>query len=631
MRLCTNLLILKGAAAFLCLATPVVGQSPSSSGENCSFRTDPDVFLGRQLRTHQELAERAGKTGRNYASAGARLTMPANEVPRRSFIDVEIFDKMAKAGVPSAKLSSDTEFLRRIYLDLTGRIPSPEDVRNFLADSSTDKRNVVIDRLLNSPEFTDKWTLWMGDLLQNAQVLANVNRQVGGRNSYHEWIRNSIASQKSLRDIAFELVAASGNNFVAEEAASNFTVGGRAVMGPIQDTYDLLLYQTASRFLGLGYYDCLLCHDGRRHMEQLSLWGTQSTRLEAQRMAAFFSRVQLQTPYNQDPANPLYQSFLVSERSTGNYALNTNFGNRPNRVAVGNIRSLDPEYRLGATPRTASWRAEFAENMINDPMLAINFANRIWKQMFNLGLVEPLDGLDPARLDPESPPPAPWQLQASHPRLLRMLASALVERNYNLREFVRLLVESSAYQLSSGYDGEWNVRIVPLFARHYARRLEGEEVHDAVVKATGVVQNYTIGGWDTPIQWAMQMPEPAEPRSNAGSRNFMNAFLRGNRDGQERSQAGSILQALGLMNDAFVNNRARVTASTTLRDIARNADNAAVTEEMFLLFLSRPPTSYEMEQAVTLLARTSNATQRNTAVEDLAWALINKAEFIFSY
>jgi len=129
----------------------------------------------------------------------------------------------------------------------------------------------------------------------------------------------------------------------------------------------------------------------------------------------------------------------------------------------------------------------------------------------------------------------------------------------------------------------------------------------------------------------MQLPEPAEPRGNGAVRNFMNAFLRGNRDGQERSQSGSILQALGLMNDAFVNNRVRITASQALRDISQNTDNAAAVGQLFLLFLSRPPSEYEKEQAVGLLARAANAAQRNTAVEDLAWALLNKAEFIFSY
>ncbi|MBK5291167.1 MAG: DUF1549 domain-containing protein [Acidobacteriia bacterium] len=606
-------------------------QQRQASGEDCGFRADPDAFLTRQLRAQNELAANTLKLGRFHAASNSK-TVDASSIPRKSFIDVEIFDKMAKAGIPSAGLSSDAEFHRRIYLDLTGRIPTPSEIRLFLSDSDPDKRTRLIDRLLYSPEFNDKWAMWMGDLLQNTLTQANVSRQANGRNAYHDYIRASLGTGKPLKDMVYEMLSASGNNYSAEGAASNFTVGGRAVMGPIQDTYDLLLYQTTSRFLGLGHYDCLLCHDGRRHLDEISLWGKEATRMDAHRMAAFFSRVNLANPNQADPTNPLFNSFVVTERATGNYALNTNFGNRPNRVFVGAIRAVDPEYRDGSKPPVNGfWRSELAENIIRDPMLPINFSNRIWKQMFNYALVEPLDGLDPARLDPDQPPPAPWALQGSHPRLLAMLARSMVDLNYDLREFVRLLAESSAYQLSSRYDGEWNAATVPMFARHYARRLEGEEVHDAIVKATGVFQNYTIGGFGEPLQWAVQMPEPLEPRSNGAVRTFMDAFLRGNRDNQQRSQAGSSLQALNLMNDAFVTNRTKVTASVILRDIARNQDNAAVVEEMFLLFLSRPPSQYEKDQSLAHLAKATNATLRNNAVEDLAWTLINKVEFVFSY
>src|SRR5207253_7543509 len=171
---------------------------------------------------------------------------------------------------------------------------------------------------------------------------------------------------------------------------------------------------------------------------------------------------------------------------------------------------------------------------------------------FGLGLVDPVDTLDPARLEPKSPPDAPWDLQATHPVLLEKLATAMRESNYDLRAFLKLLAQSSAYQLSSRYDGDWNLSYVPLFARHYARRLEGEEIHDAISKATGVFNKYTVSGFADPFQWAMQLPEPTEPASNGAAAIFMNAFLRGNRDTTFRNQASSILQQLNLMNDNFV-------------------------------------------------------------------------------
>jgi hypothetical protein len=173
--------------------------------------------------------------------------------------------------------------------------------------------------------------------------------------------------------------------------------------------------------------------------------------------------------------------------------------------------------------------------------------------------------------------------------------------------------------------------MVPLFARHYARRLEGEEVHDAIVKATGMFTPYTIPGWLEPVQWAVNLPEPVEPRSNGASANFMNVFLRGNRNTQFRSQAGSIVQQLYLMNDPFVTNRTRVASSSTLRAVSQNASNEAAVSELFLLFLSREPGESERGHAMNLLNQARTAAARTTAIEDLAWALINKAEFVYSF
>jgi hypothetical protein len=618
-------------APALVLAAALASNGEVSS-QNCSFRAAPDEFLGRQSRAVQETFDRSAKWNLRAASApNRRYSVSPWDIPRRNFIDVEIFDRIGRQGIPSAPLSTDEEFFRRVHLDLTGHLPSPSAVREFLSDSRSDKRNRVIDRLLYSPEFIHKWTMWLGDLLQNAQVLSNVNRQFRARNAYHDWIRAAIADQKPLKDIAYELIVAAGNTFHHETAASNYLLGALTPMGPVHDTWDNMLYQSAARFLGIGHYDCILCHDGRGRLDQLSLWGKRTNRVEAWQMAAFFSRTRLQPVRGND--DPDLGSYNVADLPTGNYTLNTNFGNRPFRTPIGPVRGLDPEYRInGWKPAPGShWRAEFAEFLIRDPMFARNFANRIWKEVFNLALAEPVDGLDPDRLDPARPPEQPWTFQATHPELLEKLAARLVETNYNLREYLRLLVESSAYQLSSRYDGEWKLDYVPLFARHYPRRLMAEEIHDAVVKATGSLPRYTINGWLEPVSWAMQLPDPAEPRGNREANNFMNAFVRGNRDTQPRSQAGSILQQLNLMNDLFVLNRIRVANSPTLRELSALASNAQVAEGVFLLFLSRMPSEEERKLALDHLSRARTAAQRNAAIEDLAWACINKLEFIFSY
>ncbi len=598
---------------------------------DCTFRADPDAFMLAQGRAWEAVSRRAVAFSRLLPRQAGAQPVAAGQIPRRNFIDDEIFGQLAALNVPSAQLSGDEEFLRRVSLDLAGRIPTAAEIHAFLADRAPDKRDRAIDRLIASPEFTDKWTMWLGDLLQNTLSSSNVNRQVDGRNAFHNWIRGAIADNKPLRDIAYEVVTATGRNFEYEGAAANWPVGATAPGGPIQDTYDAMLYRTAGTFLGLAHYDCLLCHNGRGHLDQISLWGGAITRLEAQRMAAFFSRLRMTR--QGDPAQPFYNSHLVSDAVAGTYDLNTNYGNRPNRVAPvvqgRPLVNVTPEYRAtGAAPPDIYWRAAFAENMLRDPMFARNLANRLWKQMFNLGLVDPVDTLDPARLDPSNPPPPPWSLQATHPALLEKLAQEMTRTYFNLRYFLGLLVRSSAYQLSSRYDGEWKLEYVPLFARRYPRRLEGEEIHDAIVRASGVDAKYSVAFWPDPVEWAIQLPEPVEPRSNAAAANFMNAFLRGNRDTQPRSQAGSILQQLNLMNDPFVVNRIKKLASPTIAAVTRLPTHEAMVEELFLRFLSRRPTDYERTRAVAYLAKTP---AHDAAVEDLAWSLINKVDFLFSY
>ena len=177
--------------------------------------------------------------------------------------------------------------------------------------------------------------------------------------------------------------------------------------------------------------------------------------------------------------------------------------------------SVNPAYRdTMAAPDGDDWRGAFAASLVQDPMFARNLANRLWKQMFGLPLADPVDGLDPARLDLAASPPEPWGFQATHPELLEKLAAELTKQDFRLRPFLRTLVQSSAYQLSSLVTGEWSEPGVPLFARHYPRRLLGEEVHDAITKATGALPSYTAQGLDS-VQWAMQLPDTSEPRNNA--------------------------------------------------------------------------------------------------------------------
>jgi hypothetical protein len=590
----------------------------------CTFQAGPDRFLSQQSRIHRGVFEAAKQF---KPPLMRKATANASEIPRLNLIDDAIFGKLESASIPSARLATDEEFLRRIYYDLTGHPPSPAEVREFVSNGDSGKRREVIDRLLYSPGFNDKWTMWLGDLLQNAAFPQNFDRQYFGRNAYYEWMLRAIAAERSMRDLALEAIAGTGNSYKAETGGVNFPLNGISAMGPVQDTYDNLAKITMSTWLGLSHYDCLLCHDGRRHLDQVSAWGAEGTRLEAMRLAAFFSRISLAKP-RLAATEFFYNSYDVGDARGGGYLLNTNSGNRPDRKSVDGSNTLDPVYRNGRKPDDGNYRQAIAAFVVDDPMFAVNFANRLWKEIFGLGLAEPVDSLDPYRLDPGNPPADPWTFQSAYPELLQQLAGEFKARNYNVREFVRLLVESNAYQLSSRYDSEWKIDYVPLFARHYPRRLEGEEIHDAIVLGTGIRAMYPITGLaDTP--WALRMPEPIEPRSNFAATSFMIPFFRGNRDSFFRVQDGSVQQQLNLMNDTFVLNRLRVASSSTLQSVAKITDNPQAIEEMFLLFLQRKPD--EREKAVALKFLAPAGSQRNTFIEDLAWVLVNKVDFLFNY
>lgn len=627
---------IRGVALLLCcllaagLTAEIRAQEvDTASWENCTFRNDPGAVELAASRVRRETYERALRATRRFTASDSPA--PAAELPRQNFIDDHILDRLQVEGAPAARLSSDEEFLRRVTLDLTGRTPSPADIRAFLADGSPDKRARVIDRLLDSEGFVEKWTMWLGDLLQNARFATNRSQQQAGRDAMHAWIRDSIASGKSFRDIAWETIATEGNNYDRNAPGVNFVVRSFAPMGPVQDTYDLMLVRTASTFLGMGHYDCLLCHDGRGHLDSVSSWGAYATRAEAQKMAAFFSRTQMQRYRTNDQSDPYYNSYFVTDRPAGQYDLNTTSGNRPARTAPNGVRGYTPVYRDGRAPDGGAWRESFARFMIEDPMFARNYANRLWKAMFNLALAEPVDALDPDRLDPATPPPPGWDFQASHPWLLEELARHSRENDFNLRETLRLIANSTTYQLSSRYDAEWDITKAELFARRIPRRLEGEEVHDAILRATATTPpggGYSIPNWPDRIQWAMQLPDPLEPRANRFVTSFLNSFQRGNRDTVQRDQAGSMLMMLEMMNSSLVNDRIRVANSPFLRSLRDQADAATAVEEMFLSFLSRRPTEVEKALALEALSQASSRTQ---GVEDLAWALINRVEFLFSY
>ena len=569
----------------------------------------------------------------------------ASDATPANLIDQYIFPAIDAAGVTPAGPTTDWEFMRRATLDLTGRIPDPERVITFVNDPSPTKRATLVDELLAKPEWVDKWTVYYADLYKNNSSNTQIKRFITGVTAFNDWIRASLSSGKPYDQMAREVIASNGVTSY-KTGQINFLVGGVVTGGPTQDVWDQQTTNITETFLGISHTNCLLCHNGRGHLDALSLWGSQTLRRDAWGLSAFLSRTEVtRTEVNPGVVNPAYWSVDTNTTKYKNdYPLNTTTGNRPARQPYVSpdtgktVSNANPVYLFtGERPQAGEdYRVALGRILTSDFQFARASANYMWEAFFGIGLVNPANQFDPARLDPDNPPSncvgdAPCTLQPSNPQLLNALAQYFIDSKYDVKGLQRLIVNSRTYQLSSSYDGTWNQSWTTLFARKMVRRLWAEELHDAITKSSQLLPAYKTADWG-PVSWAMQLPEPsATPDGTNGAvARFLDSFLRGDRDTEPRRPDGSITQALNLMSDPFVISRTRAATANGLlsKQIPVTVDNTALVNVLFLNVLSRYPTSTELAAAVKAIG---GATSRTAGFEDFYWSLYNKVDFVFNY
>ncbi len=611
---------------------PVIQITAEVTADNCTYLRNPEEY---ELSTELRHTMRSDSTGKFAMYMSALLapgpSLDAATVPRKNFIDDHIFNRMATAGIRSAPLASDEEYMRRVMLDLTGRIPSAADVESFAANTSPSKRDALVDSLIGTPEFIDKWTMFFGDLLKVNTTSAAITRFTQGRDAFYLFIKDALSTNKPYDQFARELIAATGDSFV--NGAVNWPVGNNVAMGPAQDIYDGHAVNSAGMFLGMNAVDCLLCHDGPRHLDEVNLWGATQTRQNMWGLSAYFARFRNQRQVVS--VNPNSSKYIVSDAATGEYTLNTTTGNRSPRQPVNGVTRVTPRYPFPTSASTAigtgeSRRQAVARQITGDLQFSRAIVNYIWEKFMVEAFVSPSNSFDIARLDAASPPPAGWTLQPTNPQLLDALARWFQTNRYDLRALMGLIAKSNAYQLSAVYPGTWNVSYVPYYARRYVRRLDAEEIHDAVVKATGIMPTPAYQfEFLPPVQWAMQLPEPREPRSNGGSAGFLNAFGRGDRDLNLRRSDGTLAQALTMMNNNFVMSRIHQSnqGSRVATLLAQTSDAQTIIRQLFLSTLSRQATAEELAMFAPSFQQSGNT----AAAQHLQWVLLNKLDFIFNY
>jgi hypothetical protein len=571
---------------------------------------------------------------------GGTQTYTYDKAHEAGSIDSYIWADFQKQGITPAPKTTDWEFIRRVSLDITGRLPKPDRVIAFVADTSSDKRSKLVDELLADPAWVDKWTMFLGDLYQNTQNKAStgLQRMPQGRNAFYKWIHDSLAANKAYNQIASELISDQSAN-TWEDGPGNWMLNAYITGGPNQDLMDQGTSFVFDTFLGMTHVNCVLCHNGRGHLDQLSLWGAQTTRYQGWQLASYLSKATW-TRVRPDPNNnnSYYWTTLDNARAT-DYALNTTTGNRPSRVAPAGCKSGQPCYYVppqyiftGDSPKPGeNYRVALARSVTNDFQFARATVNYLWAHFFGRGIVDPPDTFDPARLDPDNPPPAPWTLQPTNAALLNAIAQHFVDSGYDLKATMREIANSDVYQLSSRYPGNWNPEWEPYFARKFVRRLWGEEVHDAVVQSSGTLPSYTITGFTdqgfAKPSFAMQLPDITGPGGDATT--VLDNFYRGNRDDNPRRVDGSILQALTMMNNNFVVQRSKQTGTNSSLLIQQNISksNTDLVNNLYLTILSRMPSADEMKK----ISIPASGAARTTAVQDLVWSLYNKVDFVFNY
>jgi hypothetical protein len=658
-------------ASFYVVTSRVDAAEAVASSDALPVEHPECAFFGPQREHFMVAALNKARGGRGESPLGAMTRQVVGRLPdflpggshnhdgaigtSGDTIDSYVFADLQTRGIKPAESTNDYEFIRRVTIDLTGRIPTPSQVTAFVNDPTPSKRANLVEQLLASPQWIDKWTVFYSDLFRNSIRNSQITINNEGRNAFYKWIHDSLANGKPYNQMATELIAAQGTNNSDQNAGGpmNFLILHTQGGGPVQDVYDMQSAGVAEAFLGMAHMNCVLCHNGRGHLDSLSLWGGSFTRYQAWQFSSFISHTGMpgsQSPV--DPNNPKAGRLTYWALTTTNtdYPLNTTIGNRPARQPLpGGLKNVAPMYLDGASApsKGQDYRAALAHYVTSDMQFARAAVNYVWAHFFGIGIVDPPDQFDLARLDVNNPPPAPWTLQPSNPKLLDALARHFVDNGYNIKALIREIANSQTYQFSSRYAGDWNPTWEPYFARHFVRRLWAEEIHDSIATATGIVPNYTVAGFSNastiysvdspgfgPVSYAMQLPDVInEPDGGGAVSQFLDSFMRGDRDITQRKNEGSILQALNLMNDNFVESRIHSTGAAVQNGNLVAALNAKMSDtqlvnQLYLTVLSRYPSASELQTALVPLATNPN---HNQAAEDLFWALFNKVDFVFNY
>jgi hypothetical protein len=539
-------------------------------------------------------------------SEGGAGGVANGEFVPRNYIDELVLAQWRQMQLQPAPLASDSEFVRRVSLDLIGTLPTPDEVRGFLIATEPDKRAKLIDRLLDRPEYVDHWSVKWGDLLRVHR------RYVGdkGLGSFWSWVQQSVRENKPVDKLVRELLTAQGNVFSSGPVAFYF----------VDQKPDELAETTAQVFLGVRL-QCTKCHHHPfESWSQDDYFG----------LAAFFTRLDVKE--NNESG---LQGRFGGARSVRPIA--TESPKRKLAVTAAPHWFGSPPPALDGVADVRTLLADWITRPDN-PYFARSFSNRFWAYLMGRGLVEPLD--DHRATNP-----------ASNPALLDALASDFTAHHFDVKHLLRTICNSRVYQLASEFDVVRRGSPDPAVPRHsgdlrsaeglgqetkpqppdaegyfythcVARRIPAEVLLDAVNQATE--SREAFAGLPAGTR-AISLPDPAVPSY------FLTAFGRPLRNSPcecARTSQPDLTQALHLVNSPAIHQKVVAETGRVARLLKASRPDADLIEELYLSTLARLPTPAERQTITELLAE---APSKKEGFEDLLWTLLNSSEFVFNH
>lgn len=508
--------------------------------------------------------------------------------PRNNFIDEHVLRKLGELNLPPSSGISDNEFIRRLYLDAAGILPTPEEVKRFRADTSANKRAKLIDELLERPEFVDYWTYKYSDIL----LVSTRKLPQPAMWAFYRHIRQSVADNKPWDRFAKDLLLSGGSTL--HQGGGNFFVLHKDVAE--------LSESTAVTFMGMSI-TCARCHN-----HPLEKW----TQDQYWSMANLFSRVGMK---NGDRTGEV----LLQANTTGDALHPRRNIAMPPTPLDGEAMSLDS---------IADRRAHFVSWLTSpkNPYFAKAMVNRVWKNFMGRGLVEAEDDLR------ETNPP-------TNRELFDALSADFVGHEFDVKHLIRTIVNSAAYQRSAK-SVKGNEADDRFYSRYLIRRMSAEVLLDALAQVTNVPTpfNLVYTGVEGGTAGTNNYPEGVRalqlPDSRVASQ-FLDAFGRPDRQQTcscERQQDSTVGQALMLNNGQSLNDKLRSPKSRVAGYIAKNTPDAEVIREVFSLALHRDPTAEESRRLANAMVEYEKTPKgRREAIEDVFWAVLTSREFIFNH